>query len=77
MQRLQTSDEVIDTILSVQKAAFVCTGLKNNSIGDENEVILELFKPEETMPRFTIYVVDGSPKSKQSLYAAFIVPQGR
>lgn len=77
MQRLQTTNEMVDVITSVQKAAFICSGLRRGSIGDDNEVTFELFKPGEELPRFTVYVVEQAPKNKQVPYAAFIVPQGR
>ncbi|KAJ8933712.1 hypothetical protein NQ314_013842 [Rhamnusium bicolor] len=77
MQRLQTEDDIILHISSVQHAAFVCSGLKRTSIVDDNDVVLDLYEPGSVSPRFTVYVVDIPPQRKYSQYAAFIVPQGR
>lgn len=77
MQRLQTSDEMIDIIASTQKAAFICSGLRRGSIGEDDEVMFDLYKQVDMKPRFTVFVLEQIPKSKQVPYAAFIVPQGR
>lgn len=77
MQRFENEQDIILHISNVQQAAFVCSGLKRSSIANENEVVLDLFEPCETKPRFTVYVVDVIPHHKNSQYAAFIVPQGR
>lgn len=77
MQRLQTSAEIAEIVSSVQRAAFVCSGLKRSSIAEENEVMLDLYESGKKAPRFTLYVVDATVKSKQLPYASFIVPQGR
>ncbi|XP_018578007.1 methyltransferase-like protein 13 [Anoplophora glabripennis] len=77
MQRFENEQDIILHISSVQQAAFVCSGLKRSSIANENEVVLDLFEPCETKPRFTVHVVDIVPQHKNSQYAAFIVPQGR
>lgn len=77
LQRFENEQDIILHIASVQHAAFVCSGLKRSSIANENEVVLDLFEPCDSKPRFTVYVVDIVPQPKNSQYAAFIVPQGR
>lgn len=64
-------------IYNVQRAAFICAGLKRTTIGDRKEISFDLFEHGEDAPRFTIYVVDIPPERKHGQYAAFIVPQGR
>ncbi|KAJ8974922.1 hypothetical protein NQ317_010205 [Molorchus minor] len=77
MQRFEKEEDIILHISSVQQAAFVCSGLKRCSLGNENEIVLDLYQPGDTNPRFTVYVVDGPLQRNNSQYAAFIVPQGR
>ncbi|KAJ8939942.1 hypothetical protein NQ318_007870 [Aromia moschata] len=77
MQRLESEEDVILHISSVQHAAFVCSGLKNCSVENENEVVLDLLEPDQSNPRFTVYIVDIPPQRNNAQYAAFIVPQGR
>lgn len=77
LQRYEHEDDVIMHILSIQHAAFVCSGLRQSSIADESEVVLDLYELGGTTPRFTVYVVDISPKKSHAEYAGFIVPEGR
>ncbi|KAJ8920718.1 hypothetical protein NQ315_004857 [Exocentrus adspersus] len=77
MQRCTDEQEVVLHISTTQQAAFVCSGLKKSSIANENEVVLDLFEPGDSKPRFTVYIVDIPPHHKNYQYAAFIVPQGR
>ncbi|RZC40643.1 Methyltransf 25, and/or Spermine synth domain containing protein [Asbolus verrucosus] len=77
MQRYESIADVIEQISSVQQAAFICSGLKRTSIGQESEVSLDLYKAGDVKPRFTVYVVDAKHDRHNSQYAAFIVPQGR
>ncbi|CAG9825256.1 unnamed protein product [Phaedon cochleariae] len=77
MVRYEKEEDVISQISNVQHAAFICTGLKNTSIADENEVVLDLYEQGTDSPRFTVYVVDVPPQVRNSQYAGFIVPEGR
>lgn len=77
MTRLQSNSDIASTILSVQKAALVCNGLHRGSIADMNEVSMDLFRPDEQIPRFTVYILDQRPKRGNGKFAIFIVPQGR
>lgn len=78
MQKCETVEEVISYILSAQQAAFVCSSLKKSSIGEQNEISLDLYEQNNPLkPRYTVYVVEISPEAKNSPYAAFIVPEGR
>lgn len=43
-----------------------------------NEVSIDLFDPSNnTIPRYTIQILDQKPNRDHGRYAAFIVPQGR
>lgn len=77
MQRIETVDEMFTLITQVQEAAVLFSGLQRSSVVEEKDISVNLFKPGENSPRFTIYVVDIPPERKFSHYAAFIVPQGR
>lgn len=77
MTRLQSNNDIASTILSVQKAALVCNGLHRGSIADMNEVSMDLFRPDEQIPRFTVHILDQRPKRGNGKFAIFIVPQGR
>lgn len=99
MSRLQTNEDLVGTILTVQKAALVCNGLHRGNIAGEimslcwllnmivhyflfvsidlNEVSMDLFRPDEQIPRFTVHVLDQKPKRGNGKFAIFIVPQGR
>lgn len=78
MTRLNSCEEVIDAILSVQRAALVCSGLKRSNIAGMNEVSIELYHPSNNVtPRYTVHILDQKPCRENDRYAAFIVPQGR
>lgn len=77
MVRLSSTDDVASAVTSAQNAAMICNGLSRTSIVGLNEVKLDLFKPGETTPRYTIVVIDQPPARTNGKYAAFIVPQGR
>lgn len=78
MIRLNNFEEVIESILSVQKAALVCSGLTRSNIADMREVSIDLYDPSNnSVPRYTIYIHDQKTNRLNGRYAAFIVPQGR
>lgn len=78
MIRLNKMNDVVESVLSVQRAALVCNGLQRASIAEMNEVSIDLFHPTNPdKPRYTVHVVDQSPSRGNGRYAAFIVPQGR
>lgn len=77
MSRVQSAADVVEAVLSVQKAALVCNGLHRGSIADMNEVSMDLFRPDEQIPRFTVHVLDQRPRRGNGRFAIFIVPQGR
>lgn len=76
MRRYSSAEELTLAVLAIQKAAMICSGLNKNSITGE-EVSLDLYKPDEITPRFTIFILDQTFDRKCGPYAAFIVPQGR
>lgn len=77
LTRYENEEDVVNHILSMQHSAFICSGLRQCSIADDNEVVLDLFDLGGKGPRFTVYVVDIPRKKQHSEYAAFIVPEGR
>ncbi|XP_026468602.1 methyltransferase-like protein 13 [Ctenocephalides felis] len=77
MIRVSEAEEIIAACQEAQTAALVCTHLTQSSIVGE-PIKLDLFRPGETIPRFSIYVMDQITSGrKQKKYAVFIVPQGR
>ncbi|XP_034668300.1 eEF1A lysine and N-terminal methyltransferase homolog [Drosophila subobscura] len=77
MQRFTESSELSNAVSSVQKAALVCNGLARSSIAGHDEVTLDLYRPSENTPRYSIYILDQPAARGLGKYAAFIVPQGR
>lgn len=77
MCRLQSNADVITAVLSVQQAALVCNGLQRGNIADMNEVSMDLFRPDDQIPRFTVHILDQRTKRGNGKFAIFIVPQGR
>ena len=57
---------------------MVCSRLNRGSVAGQGEVFLDLYRPGEESPRYTIHVLD-QPYAKEGdrRFAAFIVPQGR
>lgn len=78
MIRMTNGTEIVNEILSAQKAALVCNGLHRGNIADMNEVSIDLYQPTSTeTPRFTVHILDQKSSKENGRYAAFIVPQGR
>ncbi|XP_058453861.1 eEF1A lysine and N-terminal methyltransferase homolog [Malaya genurostris] len=77
IQRVQKPEEIVLSVACAQKAAMICNGLARGSIAGLNEISLDLHKPGEDVPRYTIHVLDQAPVRGNGKYAAFIVPQGR
>ncbi|XP_028046357.1 eEF1A lysine and N-terminal methyltransferase homolog isoform X2 [Monomorium pharaonis] len=75
-ERLTTSDEMVSAVLSAQQSALVCNSLYKRSVADVGEVSLDLYRPGDKYPRYTVYVLD-QPRTRAKTYAAFIVPQGK
>jgi hypothetical protein len=73
---IRTSEtDLVESVNAVQKASMVCNGLARGSINEE--VSLELYQQENPVPRYTVYILEQSPKKGNGKFAAFIVPQGR
>uniref|UniRef100_A0A182Q043 eEF1A lysine and N-terminal methyltransferase homolog n=1 Tax=Anopheles farauti TaxID=69004 RepID=A0A182Q043_9DIPT len=78
IERVQRAEDIQAAVASAQKAAMVCNGLAKGSIAGQAEVSIDLFHPSvKNEPRYTIHVLDQTPKRGNGKYAAFIVPQGR
>ncbi|XP_011875236.1 PREDICTED: methyltransferase-like protein 13 isoform X2 [Vollenhovia emeryi] len=76
-ERLSTTDDVVSAILSAQQSALVCNSLYKRSVADVGEVSLDLHRPGDKHPRYTVYVLDQPRTRGAKTYAAFIVPQGK
>ncbi|CAK9821314.1 eEF1A lysine and N-terminal methyltransferase homolog [Anthophora retusa] len=76
-KRLSSADDIISVILSVQQSALICNSLQKRSVADIGEISLDLHRPDDKHPRYTIYVLDQPRIRGTKSYAAFIVPQGK
>jgi hypothetical protein len=78
IQRVASQEEVMSSVRSLQQSSVVCSKLSRGSVAGYGEVFLDLFRPGETTPRYTVHVLD-QPYAKETgrRFAAFIVPQGR
>lgn len=77
--RMTTLEETAAAVKTMQDTALVCSGLNRCALADAGEVTIELSRPGDKYPRYTVTVAD-SPKVENTAnmtYAAFIVPQGR
>lgn len=72
-----SEEGIKNAVLSIQRASIVRNGLiRKNSY--ENEITFDLYRPNEKIPRFSLYILDQkSNKKNLKDYAAFICPQGR
>ncbi|KAG8277682.1 Methyltransferase-like protein 13 [Homalodisca vitripennis] len=79
VQRMATVEDAMAAVKAMQDTALVCSGLNRCNIANTGEVVVELSRPGDVTPRYTITVAD-SPNAKdvtRMKFAAFIVPQGR
>lgn len=75
--RLSNVEEIVSNVISTQESASLCNRLSKSSVASEGEVSLDLFRPGDKEPRFTIFILDQLMSRRSKSYAAFIVPQGR
>ncbi|CAL1687145.1 unnamed protein product [Lasius platythorax] len=76
-ERLSSTDDMVSAILSAQQSALVCNSLYKRSVADVGEISLDLHRPGDKHPRYTVYVLDQPRTRGAKTYAAFIVPQGK
>lgn len=76
-ERLSSTDDMISAILSAQQSALVCNSLCKRSVADVGEILLDLHRPGDKHPRYTVYILDQPRTRGAKTYAAFIVPQGK
>lgn len=76
IERLQSDEELENSVLSIQRAAMIRNGLIRKS-NFEDEINFDLFRPNEKTPRFSLFILDQKSSAKGGNYAAFICPQGR
>ncbi|CAG9121648.1 unnamed protein product [Plutella xylostella] len=78
MIRLKTAEELRECIKSAQDTAFITNGLSRTTLDDgDEEVCIDLMRPGEACPRYTVHVVEQKRTQAVNKYAVFIVPQGR
>ncbi|XP_015429310.1 PREDICTED: methyltransferase-like protein 13 [Dufourea novaeangliae] len=77
LKRLSTSNDMISAVLSTQQSALICNNLQKRSVADIGEISLDLHRPDDNHPRYTVYVLDKPKMQGRKTYAAFIVPQGK
>ena len=65
--RLDNSEDIKNAIVSIQESASLCTSLCKGSVASDGEVSLDLYKPGDKEPRYTIYVVDQMTTNKKKL----------
>ncbi|XP_070492061.1 eEF1A lysine and N-terminal methyltransferase homolog [Chironomus tepperi] len=76
MERMPESKALTDSVLNIQRTSMIRNGLvKRNAY--EDEIKFDLFRPNEKIPRFTLYILDQKSSRNLKDYAAFIAPQGR
>ncbi|KAM0732130.1 eEF1A lysine and N-terminal methyltransferase-like protein [Formica fusca] len=76
-ERLSSTDDMVSAILSAQQSALVCSSLYKRSVADVGEISLDLHRPGDKHPRYTVYILDQPRIRGAKTYAAFIVPQGK
>ncbi len=79
-KRLNTIEEVITEIESLQEFAFIQHYIKNMKIGVEEDIHLDLFDSNDSVnARYTLYFTNYVNKKSKKLLSCgvFIVPQGR
>ena len=63
--------------MSIQESASICNSMYKGSIAAEGEVSLDLYRPKDEIPRYTVYILDKILSKERTSFAIFIVPQGR
>ncbi|XP_031837673.1 eEF1A lysine and N-terminal methyltransferase homolog [Nomia melanderi] len=76
-KRVSTTNDMLSAVLSTQQSALICNNLQKRSVADVGEISLDLHRPDDEHPRYTIYVLDKPKMHGTKTYAAFIVPQGK
>ncbi|XP_017893172.1 methyltransferase-like protein 13 [Ceratina calcarata] len=77
LKRMSSADEMISAVSSIQQSTFICNSLQKRSVADIGEISLDLYRPDDKHPRYTIHVLDQPRIRGTKSYAAFIVPQGK
>lgn len=76
-KRLNSIQEMNDTIVSIQQSKIIQNTLSKKSVADEGEITLDVYRPNDASPKYTVHVLDR-PRAQEIVdYAAFIVPQGK
>ncbi|CRK99147.1 CLUMA_CG012476, isoform A [Clunio marinus] len=76
IERLQDANVLTNSILTTQRASMIRNGLIRKSNFDD-EINFDLYRPNENIPRFSLFILDQKMSAKGGDYAAFICPQGR
>ncbi|XP_014472422.1 PREDICTED: methyltransferase-like protein 13 isoform X2 [Dinoponera quadriceps] len=76
-ERVSSTNDMMSAILCAQQSAMICSSLRNKNTTKVGEIIFDLYRPKEKLPRYTVCVLEQPRIRKAKTYAAFIVPQGR
>ncbi|EZA55153.1 Zinc finger MYM-type protein [Ooceraea biroi] len=76
-ERLSSIEDLISAVFSTQQVALVHNKLRKSNIANIGEITLDLHRPGDKHPRYTMYVLDQPSASCGRTYAAFIVPLGK
>lgn len=76
IERIADEAALTNSILTIQRASMIRNGLIRKSNFDD-EINFDLFRPNEKVPRFSLFILDQKSTVRAGDYAAFICPQGR
>lgn len=67
----------LPVILTFAVAILLQIQIRSPRLSDMDEVSMDLFRPDDQIPRFTVHILDQKLKGSNGKFAVFIVPQGR
>ncbi|EZA55154.1 Methyltransferase-like protein, partial [Ooceraea biroi] len=76
-ERLSSIEDMISAVFSTQQVALVHNKLRKSNIANIGEITLDLHRPGDKHPRYTVYIIDCPSTSCGTTFAAYIVPQGK
>ncbi|XP_012273938.1 methyltransferase-like protein 13 isoform X2 [Orussus abietinus] len=76
-ERVNTIEDIEAAVATAQMSALVCNSLFKGTTTNLGEIALDLYRPTEKVPRYTLYILDKVRPKGSKTYAAFIVPRGR
>lgn len=77
-ERFDSPEALGKGVHTIQQAAIVCSRLGTSNVASDGEVSLDLLRPGDSSPRFSVYICDRPCVNEATRkFAAFVVPQGR